>query len=411
MAARDPWDEFEDAPGSAAPAMRAAPAADPWDEFEDAPAPRATAAPPPAAVPPQVAQVQAAAAARPKDPRETSQMLGFAKGVTGLPDRLLRRVESIPGVDLNDPTYAARSGMGGAALQALSMLNKGLNRGMAQPAIAEAEKTKRPGGIGEFIGETVASLPLGGPITQGAVSGFANSEAPMDWKPESMKRLAADTGIGAATGKIGDVVGGKIAKAAGDQVVKAATKFKPDKAIPALRKAKDDAYQAVRDLGVVYTPEATKRLEQATLKTINDFGASKVMDSTAFARARQLTDKVKQGLPLTLDEVETMKQEVYKTVTNPELRGRMAKQFNDFINVAGPNDIAVPGGGALAQQGKLAIDAARNANKKFANVDLLDTKLRGAESKAKRVYSGGSLDNKIRQVFGPLGDPDSKKNI
>lgn len=412
-----PLDEYEAAQGGGRAAAPAPHGGRKWEVESETPA--------------QVHQVQQAAArappAPPADTRKTSQLLGAAKGGAGLIDKFWQRAESTPGVSHVLDAASQAFPVVGLARQA----ERGLIHDRAMPAIAEAEKTHKAGGIGKFIGETLVSAPAyaAGPLLGGALQGFAESDA----APDDMAGLAKDVGFGAAAGKLGDVVGGAVTRKAGDLIAKNAVKFRADKVIPALRKAKNDAYDAVRKSGIVYTPEAVKRLHETMMTTIHNFTDAPGAHGTALAKLRQLETMIKGApvepvgphgprpsrtpFPATLGELDKLRSEIFDDVVglgNPEqkeLGRRMAKTIDDFTDLATPDDIAVPGGQGMAHDGQRLLGEARDANKRYRNVELVDRKLASAESKTARTYSGGNIDNKVRQVFGPLHDRDSGRNI
>jgi hypothetical protein len=125
-------------------------------------------------------------------------------------------------------------------------------------------------------------------------------------------------------------------------------------------------------------------------------------------------------MPMTLQDVDLLRREIYSDVADlggetGKLGSNMAAKVQEFMNSAGAHDIATPGTvgdkAAMAQQAQVAMAKARDAAKRYMNVELIDRKLASATSKAKRTYAGGNIDNRIRQTLGPLMDEDSRKNI
>lgn len=139
----DEWDEFGDA--------------DPWSEFNDAP----------------------------KKKRKVSQTQGFIKGVSRVGKNLAPLMGGIPG------GYGLSSPM---AFQSASAL--------------DAIKTREGEGIesgqaGQIAGEIAASSPLalvGGPMTGGALQGYASSRS------DTIGGKLRDAAIGAVAGKVGEKV-------------------------------------------------------------------------------------------------------------------------------------------------------------------------------------------------------------
>lgn len=358
------------------------------------------------------------------DTRKTSQTLGAAKGAAETVDNFWRNVESLPGAKGVMDSIGRASPVFALARDA----ERALVHDKAIPAIEEAEKTAKPGGIGEFIGKTAVSLPsyAAGGLLGGGVQGFAESHADGD-----MGRLAMDTATGSAFGKAGDVVGGaitkKVGEVAGGLARRAAAKAKidPAKVVKSLQTAKDNAYTAMRGMGIRYTVPALERLQGDLNKTLAEFGANAADHGEAFNFLEGVAKDFDAGRH-GMDALDKIRSRVYRDVANlsnpdkaatAKLGGDLGRVITDFMENTAASDLAMGSGAsdaartALNEKGKLALEAARVANKKFKNVERVNDLMRSSELKAGATYQGLNIDNRTRQSLRPLLDPTSGKNI
>jgi hypothetical protein len=288
-----------------------------------------------------------------------------------------------------------------------------------QKAIADAAaRGRKPGKVGEGAGTFgigIASAPLG-LLGGGAVMGGLLSEA----RPEDVSGFAKDVGVGAVTSKVGGEAINATLKGIGNAGARALTKnVDAQKTVTALRDAKNAAYERMKALNINYRPDAIDGLMTDIGRTFARFRAHPENHEAAFNTLNQMADDV-AGRPVSMSDLDNWRAVIIRDVSAKggsvgELGNKMVRDLNKFMDNAGGDAMAMGGTdvekAATAQQGKLAIDAARAANKQYRNVELVDRKMQSALSKAKRTYSGGNIDNRVRQTLGPLIDPDSPQNI
>lgn len=368
---------------------------------------------------PAPARTPRASAAPALDTRKTSQTLGAVKGGADELGNFWSRVGQIPGVGdyLKNPANTNAS-KGLLALPAIAYQGaRAANRQIIQPKIAEAEKTYKAGGIGDFIGRTAVTLPAyaAGPWAGGALQGVAESKAdPGDWAG-----VARDAAAGAAFGKLGDVVGGQVVKGVGGALAKsAAKKINPAKLVEELRTTKTKAYERVRGLGIQYAPQAVARLESELQTAMKAFRANAADHGPAFEFMKSVSDDIAEGR-FDLEDVDKMRARVYRDVAHLSgdkaptgmLGKELGKVVTDFMENTGAADIWAPNASALNQEGKLAIAAARKATKNFKNVERVSDLMRSSTLKTGSTYQGQNVDNRARQTLRPLIDPTSGQNI
>lgn len=127
-------------------------------------------------------------------PPRKSQVLGFQKGILKPIDNAAMALEAGLG-KLGLPV--------GAINQALGMPSAAQATGSHADAVAaQARQGVAPGGLGEFAGNVVGTLPLAAisknPLAMGAMTGAALTDK------RDIGGVALDAGIGAVAGKIGD---------------------------------------------------------------------------------------------------------------------------------------------------------------------------------------------------------------
>jgi hypothetical protein len=258
--------------------------------------------------------------------------------------------------------------------------------------VSEAEKRGyKPGKIGRFIGETVATAPTlaAGPVVGGAAQGLLTREGGRG----DLANALMSAGTGAVLGKVGDVGSKAVAKALTPAVKKVAVK-----PLEELAQVKDAAYDAVERTGVKYAPQSLQGVAQSITQTV-----AKDLDPGLHPRVvsvlNNLNDRFSQG-PLSIKEVDNARRFVRanifdKASTDEEKRfGQMIVDgLDDFVNSAGPADVV----GGRADDAANAINTARDMNTRFKKTETVLDALEMAANRAGASGSGGNIDNATRQ--------------
>jgi hypothetical protein len=232
--------------GSVMPPIAAAPAAKgPPDEFAGfdpvagaKPAATTVTVKPPAAAAPADAQEPIKAHIQIKSPvdnRPTSQTLGFADAVIPPVVKFWQQAEASPtGKGLLDALSADLPPVAMARQIAAGPLAK------VVPAIAEASKTTRPGGVGEFLGNVAPALLAGeSKLGSGAMAGWMGSKAPAGDYLGQLK----DAGVGA----VESLVGGKATEGLLAGIAPKLLPAVADAAAPVINKVQQAKAQIVGD--------------------------------------------------------------------------------------------------------------------------------------------------------------------
>jgi hypothetical protein len=258
--------------------------------------------------------------------------------------------------------------------------------------VSEAEKRGyKPGKIGRFIGETVATAPTlaVGPVLGGAAQGLLTREGGRG----DLANALMSTGTGAVLGKVGDVAGKKIAKALTPAIKKVSVK-----PLEELAQAKDAAYDAVERTGVKYAPQSLQSAAQSIRQTIGS-QLDPDLHSNVVKVLKNIEDRFSKG-PLSIKEVDNARQFVSENLldkqrTDAERRfGKIIKEgIDDFVNSAGPADVV----GGRADDAANAINTARDMNTRFKKSEEVFEALEMAANRAGSSGSGGNIDNATRQ--------------
>lgn len=363
-------------------ALGVAPSAPPRPK---APPPMVGAADKPASMPTQ-GQMQAFAGVKP-----TSQGLGFAKGVT---DPLVHTAELAKGV--LDPRQNQQIGLSPGGIVGNLALQKLLQAGGAvQGAITKRSEDVRPGKIGEFAGNTVATLPAmflsGGPLVQGAAMGA------MGGKGERPTDVLQDMGVGAAT----NWGANKVVNAAGSILAKAFQKAPQVMNFEQLSQAVDKAYEAARQAGVTYT-------DKSMTNFVNGLGLmmkSERLNPLRNPKAASMLDEIAslKGQPQTLESLDQLRQVIDRDVANASdksearLGKKMIKALDNYIS---SNPAADP-----------FIKPARELFMRKAKIKAVADAAESANLQNGARYFGGNEANAIRQKLRPFIDPTAAKKI
>ncbi len=250
---------------------------------------------------------------------------------------------------------------------------------------------------GAFLNPAGAARTMIGAAAKGAgyggLYGFGSGEG------DVYDRLPS-TGMGLATGG----VAGSAVHGIGNALAnRAANKATPS--IEELRAAKDQAYQAVDDMGHTYAPEQLQHLGQGVRDTLAADGLDAVFHPRANRAMQIIEEKVNQ--PQSLTDIDRLRQFVRENVVdeNPMLRtqgrmgGHIIDEIDDFVDAAdGPSSEAIL--------------KARALNSKLRKSELVADALTRAERRAGSTGSGGNVDNASRQnLRGILDNPKKSRGF
>lgn len=323
--------------------------------------------------------------------KPTSEGLGFAKGVT---DPLVHTAELAKGV--LDPRQNQQIGLSPGGIVGNLALQKLLQAGGAvQGAITKRSEDVRPGKIGEFVGNTVATLPAmflsGGPLVQGAAMGA------MGGKGERPTDVLQDMGVGAAT----NWGANKVVNAAGSILAKAFQKAPQVMNFEQLSQAVDKAYEAARQAGVTYT-------DKSMTNFVNGLGLmmkSERLNPLRHPKAASMLDEIAslKGQPQTLESLDQLRQVIYRDVANAndQSEARLGKKMIEALdNYISSNPAADP-----------FIKPARELFMRKAKIKAVSEAAESANLQNGPRYFGGNEANAIRQKLRPFIDPTAAKKI
>lgn len=207
---------------------------------------------------------------------------------------------------------------------------------------------------------------------------------------------------------VGGMTPGGISRA-----VKGSTAAKAAPSVEQLQAAKQAAYKAADNAGVAYTPAAYDKM---LVDVVNRFKADRFNPKRHKAAASVFeTLAAERGKPLTLTELDQLRQIVRRDVVNPSYRSAeleadgffgelMLDAIDDMIAKARGGDI-LSGSGA---QGAELITTARELNTRLRKTEVIEAALIKAERRAASTGSGGNLNNAIRQNIRAILDSKSK---
>jgi hypothetical protein len=258
--------------------------------------------------------------------------------------------------------------------------------------VSEAEKRGyKPGKIGRFIGETVATAPTlaAGPVVGGAAQGLLTREGGRG----DLANALMSAGTGAVLGKVGDVGSKAVAKALTPAVKKVAVK-----PLEELAQVKDAAYDAVERTGVKYAPQSLQGVAQSIRQTVGK-ELDPDLHSNVAKVLKNIEDRFSEG-PLSIKEVDNARKFVrenlfdkQRTDAERRLGGMIVDGLDDFVNSAGPADVV----GGRADDAANAINTARDMNTRFKKTETVLDALEMAANRAGASGSGGNIDNATRQ--------------
>lgn len=335
----------------------------------------------PAAPQATMAGMQALAGPAPPDPStlKADDGLGFLKGVTApvfnASGHLQRGVTGTPVGD-------AMTNMGGALRGALP---EGLTSFIDNPQgffDAQAKDGKRPGKLGEFLGNVAGTAWVpGAPLVQGAVGGALLSDK------TDAGGVLKDAAIGGVAGRAGAFASDLATTGVGKLLSKAPKIMD----LTALKAAKDAAYKAVDDSGFIIPKSSVSGMVDDFAKTVQSSALSKSAKDDA-ASIIQYARSLTKG-DLTLSQLEKLRGDIYEAmVKKGGDTGRIGAQFRAQID------------GVIDSVDNGLVRTARDLNARFKKADLVKRASQSADIRAEKDY-GGDYGRKVKDRVFPLIDP------
>lgn len=179
-----------------------------------------------------------------------------------------------------------------------------------------------------------------------------------------------------------------------------------------LRTAKTAAYDAVDKMGVAYDPQATAKLAADITADLGSKRINPKVTPKAHAVMEDIRDQLTSGQPVSLGQLDDMRQQVWRATGKGDdaekfFGDRMREMIDGFVDNAGPAQIG-PGASADAAA---AIKKAREANRRYRNVQEVTNRTDSADLRAASTYAGGNKANATRQNLRPLIDPKSPQRL
>lgn len=232
-------------------------------------------------------------------------------------------------------------------------------------------------------------------VLRGAATGALLSGAPV--AADTRGDLAETAGAALTGAAVGGIGGGLMGQPGKAQMRAEALRNAPTR--EALREAEGRAYDAARNLDVQYSQPAFARMAKEAGDTLRAEGLDKTLHPKAMAALGRI-EEAAQGAP-TLENVETLRRIVRDAARSPDegrLAGILRQRLDDFVENAGAQDV-VRGDPTEASA---LLREARGNSAAGKRSDAIVQALTRAEENAGSAYSGGNIDNAIRQQFKSL---------
>lgn len=242
---------------------------------------------------------------------------------------------------------------------------------------------KGGGGAGSMIGRGAAEGAL-----YGAVAGAGEGDSANDRIARALMSGGIGAAAGGALGAVGSALAGRNSRAAVP-------------AIEELRAAKDAAYRAVDDAGIVFTPNAVTRIQDQIVKDLTKIGFDPALQPGATVALNRIQGLEGQNVTLTgLDSIRKIASNGY-ILGNKSNNGAVTKIIDAIDSITqspGAGDILA---GDAVTAGRTLSEARRLASQVFKQEKVADAVVR-AERQAASTGSGGNADNATRQKLRSL---------
>lgn len=241
-------------------------------------------------------------------------------------------------------------------------------------------------GLGKYVAPVAGSAALGG--TMGAADAALNGK-------DVLTNALIGTGAGVVGHGVGKAIGAGV-NAIGAGAKKLVGKGPVVQTPEQIRAAKDAAYKAADDAGVIYTPEFVKRVTQEAQGKAANIGYSPRLQKGAKAVFSELKDRT--GKNITMKDADILRRiassgyKIGDKQNNSVVRS-VVNTLDDAIANPRSQDVLM---GNAKDAGKALVEARSLAQRDFKIQDI-EAAFAKAVERAQRTGSGGNVDNAIRQ--------------
>jgi hypothetical protein len=190
----------------------------------------------------------------------------------------------------------------------------------------------------------------------------------------------------------------------------------PEALVTALQTQKTAAYARVKALGGAYDGKSAAQLRSSITTDLIAEGLDAAAHPGAFSVVKRLDDVLTGKQPITLDELDKLRQVAWRNAAGLKGPDKGAERYfgskiidkiDDFIENAQPFQTL---GGNPAEL-NAAIKEARAANQRYRNTQIVADKVDSAELRASTTYAGGNKANAVRENVRPLVDRTSAQRM
>ncbi len=377
--------------------------ADPWSQFADPPAPDGWAA---FADAPGAGAPQAPGPRRPEVVQAEFDALPWYKKAGQAADDLVRLAANGVTFGYADKLAGALNGTGADAERALSQ--EAQDRAGLAGDVAEIG-----GSLALPLGAARSGLTLAGRLGAKAlpgVAGLAARSGLMGLEGAGYGTLDAaghdqPLSEGALTGAIFGTGGNAAAEEIGHAAGKVAGLFGRSR-VPTmndLEAARDAAYQAADNAGVIYTPHAITRIQNDVTQKLADMGYDPALQPGAAAVLNRLNGLAGQNITLKgLDTLRKVANNGYVpgNKANDRAVGIITNSIDDLVDNPAAQELLV----GNAQGGADALQSARDYARRAFKATEINDALERADRRAMSTGKGANVDNTTRQNINRILD-------
>lgn len=165
-----------------------------------------------------------------------------------------------------------------------------------------------------------------------------------------------------------------------------------------LKAAKNAAYKRATDAGVSVKPESFAKLTADIASDLQSKHLNETLHPGARAALQELAATAEKGAPLTLEEVDQLRQIVRdapSTKADRRLTTAMVKRLDSYLDNLTEADVTT----GNAAEGVSALKEARSLNRRLANSEMVDELLRRAGVNATAKFTQAGEEHALRQEF------------